>query len=112
MKRRYIKPTKAESARMARISRLRCVACWDTGLCCGKTEVHHLLSGGKRRGHAYTIPLGLWHHQGIPLLESNTELMRLFFGPSLRLESKAFHERYGSDDELLAKVDALIRVAA
>ncbi len=112
MKRRRIKPTKAESARMDRISRLRCVACWDTGLCCGKTEVHHLTSGGKRRGHAYTVPLGLWHHQGIPLAGSDTEQMRLFFGPSLRLESKAFHEAYGSDDELLAKVNALIQVAA
>ncbi len=112
MKRRYIKPTKSESARMDRISRLRCVACWATGLCCGKTEVHHLLSGGKRRGHAFTIPLGLYHHQGIPLAGSTTEQMRLLFGPSLRLESKAFHKRYGSDDELLAKVDAFLMEAA
>jgi hypothetical protein len=112
MKRPSKKPTKAESARMDRISRLRCVACWDTGLCCGKTEVHHLTSGGRRRGHAYSVPMGIWHHRGIPLSGSTTEQMRLFFGPSLRLESKAFHEAYGDDDALLAKVNSLLGEAA
>lgn len=30
---------------------------------CGPTEVQHLLSGNKRRGHSATIPLGS-HHLG------------------------------------------------
>jgi hypothetical protein len=38
--------------------------------------------------------------------------MRLIFGPSLRLESKAFREAYGDDDSLLAKVNAQLEVAA
>jgi hypothetical protein len=100
--------TKAEKARMALLSEIRCVACWTTGLCCGRTEVHHLLSGGIRRGHTFTIPLGQWHHQGIPLPGYSAKQMRNFFGPSLRLHSKAFKAQYGTDDELLAKVNALL----
>jgi hypothetical protein len=110
MKRRS--PTKAEKARMDKLSRIRCVACWDTGLCCGPTELHHLLSGGRRRGHAYTVPLGRYHHQGIPLPGWSLKYMRWHFGPSLRLESKAFREAYGDDDSLLAKVNAQLEVAA
>jgi hypothetical protein len=100
--------TKAEKARMDRISQMRCVACWMTGLCCGKTEVHHLTSGGRRRGHMDSVPLGQWHHRGIPLEGYTSNQMRLHFGPSLRLESKAFRATYGTDDELLAKVNAII----
>jgi hypothetical protein len=36
----------------------------------------------------------------------------MYFGPSLRLESKAFRERYGTDDELLAKVNKHLEMAA
>ncbi len=93
---------------MDRISRMRCVACWMTGLCCGRTTVHHLLSGGRRRGHSSSIPLGEWHHQGIPLKGITANEMRLHFGPSLAKESKAFRATYGSDDELLAKVNAVL----
>jgi hypothetical protein len=104
----YVRATKAEKERMSTLSRIRCVACWSTDLCCGKTEVHHTLSGGRRRGHLYTVPLGLWHHQGIPLPGYTTKQMRLIFGPSLRLHSKAFRAQYGTDDELLEKVNNLI----
>ena len=99
------KPTKSESKRMDKLSRVRCVACWGNGLTCGRTEVHHTLSGGRRRGHAFTVPLGLYHHQGIPLPGWTMHQMRTYFGPSLELESRAFHEEFGTDDELLAKVN-------
>lgn len=105
------RPTKSESARMARIKQLRCVACWDTPFCCGVTEIHHLLSGGRRRGHAFSVPLGVWHHRGIPLPSYSLIEATAIFGPSLRLSSRAFHERYGTDDELLAKVNKLIMPA-
>lgn len=103
-----LRATKAEKARFDKLSRILCVACWDTGLCCGKTECHHLLSGGRRRGHLFTVPLGKWHHQGIPLAGSDTTTMTKLYGPSLRLQSKAFHEAYGTDNELLAKVNDLL----
>jgi hypothetical protein len=104
-----VRATKPEKARMGIVKMIKCVACWGQPLVCGKTEVHHLnkfgRAGQKRRGHLYTIPLGEWHHQGIPLPGHTTCEMRMIYGPSLKLESKAFRATYGSDDFLLAKVN-------
>ena len=71
-------------------------------------EVHHLLSGNRRRGHQFTIPLCRWHHRSDSYITKSqaTEL----YGPSLALNSKAFHERYGSDDSLLAKTNELLEL--
>jgi hypothetical protein len=101
--------TVAEQARIERIIARGCLAC-RTALAeqAQRTEAHHLLSGGRRRGHAFTVPLCGWHHRGEPPPGWNTKQAREAFGPSLRLESRAFHERYGSDDELLARVNELI----
>jgi hypothetical protein len=107
------KPTKAQAARFEKIKRLGCAACLSRKmhLPCGSTEAHHLLSGGIRRGHDESIPLGRWHHRGIPFTGWTTHEMEREFGPSLRLASKRFHEEFGSDDELLARVNKLIGVA-
>lgn len=105
-------PTKAERKRMERIVELGCVACriesdrmghgqWCV---CGPPEVHHLLDGGVRRGHSATICLGAFHHRGwivVPGALSRRQATE-WFGPSLYHDARAFHERYGSDDELLA----------
>lgn len=101
-------PTVAEAARFEKIVALGCAACGFAPRCPCRTEAHHLLSGGKRRGHKYTIPLCSWHHRGEPPSGFTTREATVAFGPSLRLESRAFHARYGSDDELLGQVNELI----
>lgn len=99
---------KAERERMARLKDLRCVACrannhffWSV------TECHHLLSGNKRRGHAFTIPLCPWHHRG-DVGEFNVKTLEAILGPSLARSSKAFRARYGDDDTLLAATNRLL----
>lgn len=97
------KPTKAEQERFRMLLDIGCIACapiYNT------PEIHHLLSGNKRRGHMFTIPLCPWHHRGY--CHMGIELMTKFWGPSLAHGSKKFRERFGTDDELLAKVNALI----
>lgn len=100
--------TKAEKARMARIVELGCVACrkdfaqcphtpWDLA----KGEVHHLLEGGVRRGHSFTVGLCGWHHVGRVPHGWVVPHMAEWFGPSLYHDARAFHARYGTDDELL-----------
>lgn len=102
-------PTIAEHLRFAKIIGRGCMACRAENIEQAlPTEAHHLLSGGKRRGHKYSIPLCSWHHRGIPRPGWNTATTRDIFGPSLRLESRAFHARYGTDDELLDRVNAMI----
>lgn len=82
-------------------------------ICCEKqqcsqpwpTEEHHLLSGGRRRGDEYSIPACQWHHRAKTLPAIPLQTMTRLYGPSLAQGSKLFHERYGSDDELLAETN-------
>ncbi len=120
MKKSTGKPTKAQVERFEALKELGCIACRKRtvihAMHCGPAEIHHLNLGGKagqkRRGHDYTIPLCAWHHRGKgydPMMLSF--MLPLDIGPSLAKQSKAFRERYGTDDELLAEVNKLIGVA-
>lgn len=104
-------PTETERAHMAAVKSLPCVAC---AIHCmpsfSPVEVHHLLSGNKRRGHLFVIPLCAWHHRGEPLDGMSVTAMADACGPSLARSSKRFRARYGNDDELLSMVaDALAK---
>lgn len=100
--------TADERARMKAVKSMRCIACEVMRHfgSCGQTEVHHLLSGNKRIGNHATVPLGRYHHQAIPLPGFTVREMEATFGPSLKLRSKAFRERFGADQELLALTNA------
>ena len=98
---------------MARIVELGCVACqsehpeWLHPL-----EVHHLNDCGRNRGHEFTICLCGWHHEGRPPGQFNSRQAAEMFGPSLkhaREDGQTFHERYGSDDNLLAFQELLLK---
>jgi hypothetical protein len=72
-----------------------CVACRADGVAPRATAVHHLIRGGHRIGHLFTLPLcDPGHHQG---------------GAQLGLVSRhpwkaRFEQRYGTELELLAKL--------
>lgn len=84
--RNYIGWTKAEKARIERALELGCCI---GGLTDEPLEVHHLLLGGKRMGHWYTIVLARPYHQ-------NT----LAWITSLGHGSKAFTAAYGTQRSL------------
>lgn len=102
--------------RTRRIRMLPCLACTIDGRLdvCGRTTEHHLNFDGKagqrRRGNDYTIPLGDWHHQGIPKRNWTSKQMAEVYGPSLAQQSKAFRHRYGDDDSLLARTNKLLGI--
>jgi hypothetical protein len=100
-------PTKAEAARMAAFQKIGCLACRSLGFY-RTPEVHHLLSGNKRRGHKFTVPLCSWHHRSTPFELYDQKSSTLAFGPSLALGSKPFHAHFGSDEELLAETNRLL----
>lgn len=104
---------RAREHRFRRLKELGCVASWMEGFPMMPAEIHHLNEGGKagqkRRGDEFTIPLSPWHHRGVVMTGHTRASMREQFGPSLAHESRAFRERYGTDDELLAKVNDWIR---
>jgi hypothetical protein len=105
--------TKADQDRLDAIHALPCVACQIDGYLtqCGKTEAHHIVSNGYRRlsgGHAATIPLGAFHHRGEPLPGYTKSQMSFIFGPSLTLNKRAFIGKYGTELDLLKRVNAML----
>lgn len=106
---------RAREHRFRRLKELGCIACWMDGLPGIGADIHHLNLGGKagqkRRGDRETIPLCPWHHRGVRLDEMTKIKMTIQYGPSLALESRLFRNVYGADDDVLAKVNDLIRQA-
>jgi hypothetical protein len=91
--------TKAERAHMEAVQALGCIVCRTTHEGYVPAEIHHVLKNGRRMGHMFVLPLCWQHHR----LGANT--------PSVvsrhpwRLE---FQARYGTEEQLLAKVDELL----
>ena len=112
MQSRSIKaPTKAERARFGKMIDRGCCACRsDHGrVWLRPVEIHHLLDGGVRRGHAFTVALCAWHHRGVvPGGDLTAAGATKAFGPSLYHDGKAFKARYGKDDALLAFQEFLL----
>ena len=104
--------TEEESARCVQMKAIGCIACIknrDLGWRVAPVnkgnplEIHHLLSGGRRRGHADTVCLCRFHHQGdwLPLLEGGYKAQSEMFGPSFGNEPRRFRTCYGVEDALL-----------
>lgn len=91
-------PNAEERAWMDWIVSYGCVACHIDGHGFTPAAVHHILRGGQRIGHLFTIPLcDPGHHQG------GQER-----GMVSRHPWKArFEERYGAEGELLARLRAV-----
>lgn len=97
--------TKEESAWVDATKRNGCLCCMrrgyfpDEGTC---VEADHLLSGGIRRGHLFTIGLCIWHHRGRLLVQGwNHAVHREKLGPARSEGSVPFEDMWGTDDELL-----------
>lgn len=105
-------PTKAQRERMDAIKYGPCLCCKQRKLRSYAPDIHHLLSGNRRRGHGFTIGLCAWHHRAAVAEWATRSEMFAMYGPSLADGSKPFHEAFGSDDELLALQNELIGVPA
>lgn len=98
-------PTKAEAARMDAVKRAGCLCCIARGYPHDPdgsvVDAHHLLSGGIRRGHSYTVGLCIWHHAGRLIVQGWSHAdHRARLGPSLAEGSEPFHEAFGDDAAL------------
>jgi hypothetical protein len=100
--------SKSDQRRYDALHRYGCVACRIDGRF-SQGDIHHLVDKGTRKlsgGNKSTILLCLWHHRGRPPEGYQIEKATESFGPSLKHQSKAFRERYGSQRELLDKVNS------
>jgi Recombination enhancement, RecA-dependent nuclease len=91
--------------RILELQQYGCLACRQLGYI-QPADLHHLLSGGKRRGDQVTVPLCEFHHRGVWNTRfTSLKLAHTLCGPSLALEPKAFRERFGTDEKLLAEAN-------
>jgi hypothetical protein len=98
---------KADLARFRAFQQIGCIACRQRGVF-SQADVHHLLSGGRRRGHQFTIPLSAWHHRGVPPDGMSRKEAERYLGPSLAHSPRAFRAEFGDDETLLATVNKLL----
>ena len=87
------RPNKVERERLRTIGEMPCYACFQDGRETN-AEVHHIRTQtglGLRPSHFATIPLCGFHHR--------------YGKVSVHLGKKAFVERYGTEQEILEKVN-------
>ena len=108
------KPTKEEQARLDALHNMECICCSMIGIDQpNRTTVHHLVDKGTRKhsgGHAATLPLCQWHHQGTPKEGYQACDMEAKWGPSLELTKKRFIAEFGTERELLSMVNEMLGV--
>ena len=73
---------------MQKLSEMNCITCGAYGV-----QIHHICQGGRRLGHDYTLPLCPECHEG-----------KFSIGNA----KKSFVAKYGSEMELLEKVNEIL----
>lgn len=95
---------------MIDVHALPCICCKIEGANqASRTEAHHIVDKGYRKhsgGDESRLPLCEWHHRGICLDTKTTSVMISEYGPSLALTKKSFVATYGTERELLARLEA------
>lgn len=95
--------TKAEREWIAAIQDLGCIVCiLDLGIWGSPPDIHHILSGGRRMGHLFTLPICPPHH-------------RWGFAKDVVSRDQCkrnFEERYGSEMNLLRITKRLVSTRA
>lgn len=90
---------KLEREFQKRVRELGCICCRLDLKTDSTAELHHMLSGGRRRGEMFVLPLCPSHHR--------SELNNAFI-VSRDHNQRRFEARYGKEDDLLATVKKLI----
>jgi len=96
-------PNAAEKRHLSRVSELGCLICRMTEGVQSPASPHHTEGKTKPGAHLRVIPLCFEHHQG----GANNDRY-----VSVHPWKAEFHRRYGSVDELLGRVDALLNGGA
>ena len=86
-------PTKAQRARWSRIAEFGCMICGSPA------EIHHCFTGGGgRKNHDKVIPLCPEHHRGAQGID----------GRHFGMSKKKWQTIYGTEQELLDKLNSLL----
>lgn len=101
--------TKLEEFRIQQMVRLGCCACAYLHIPFVDVEVHHILSGGRRMGDWFTIPLCPGHHRGLWTPEQRL-LLTVKQRVSISSGRKAFTRIYPTERELWELTQGRLRL--
>lgn len=104
------KPTTYEAERIEAMMKLGCVCCAALGIPYADVECHHLLDGGRRMSHWYTVPLCAGHHQG-KFTDLQRELIPRRKLVAISSGTKAFNKVYGTQRQLWEKVQRKLKLS-
>ena len=93
---------------MGLIKESGCVACMLATRGTQAPDVHHITSGGRRKGDDYTIGLCPYHHRGYIMEGQSKQSMMGVFGPSLAFGKRTFNEFFGSEQILWLVQNAVL----
>ena len=106
--------TKADEKRLTGVSQIGCLPCMIDGWNDVSATVQHITEGSVRLEdeHQMTYPSCPWHHQAQPpkSCHGSSRRARRKFGPSFADSKRDFAIAYGSERDLVAITDALLRV--
>lgn len=102
-------PTKYEAERITSMLTLGCVACAHLSLPFAYAEVHHILDGGVRMGHWFTLPLCPGHHRGVWTPEQ-IELIEPLNRVAISDGRKLFIEIYPTERQLWERVQTRLHL--
>lgn len=98
MHKNMVRATKVEQTRITLIMSMSCIVCALHGdFQSRRLECHHIVRGGKRLGHWYTLQLCVGHHRGL-WLPSETLLPQ--YRVAISDGRKAFRAAHGGLDDL------------
>lgn len=99
---------KKDRVRFAALQRIGCICCWMEGHPYIPADMHHITWAGRRQGHEATLPLCPWHHRAVPPFGYGPQTARAVLGPSLAESKRAFIARYGTEEDLLERVNQMV----
>jgi hypothetical protein len=102
--------TAFEARRVEHMKAFGCMACRVLNVRnCEYLELHHLLSGGKRMGHRFSLFLCVGHHQG-QWSARQLELLDKSQLVSIASGRKAFAHVYGTEWELWQRIQQQLKL--
>jgi len=101
------RPTKAQQRRFDDLKQMGCIIELIRSGRYRPPDIHHICEGGKRKGHDFTLPLSSWHNRGWEPNMTKDESYAIL-GPSFYNDKAEFIKEYGTELELLDKVNEML----
>jgi hypothetical protein len=97
--------TEADRIRYLAFQDIGCICCIFQGFNQVPPEAHHITQDDNQN----TLPLCAWHHRGVPPADLSAAQATGFYGPSLAVSRRDFHEHFGLEEQLLESVNHRIK---